>query len=70
MLKTIKYQERFRRNAVLRHPIKLTALLYLKEALLKEQYENCKGIIVIAKKFGAADFEVEDLLEDPRRTPG
>jgi len=70
MLKTIKYQERFRRNAVLRHPIKLTALLYLKEALLKEQYENCKGIIAIAKKFGAADFEVEDLLEDPRRTPG
>ena len=52
-----------------RDPVKLTALLYLKEALLTEQYENCKEFIEIAKDFGAQDFEIHYLLEDPRRKP-
>ena len=51
------------------HPLKLTALLYLKEALVREQYEKCAEIVAIAKEFGAAGFEVRDLLEDPRRSP-
>ena len=51
------------------HPVKLTALLYLKEALFREQYEKCSEIVTLAKEFGAADFEIRDLLEDPRRTP-
>jgi len=54
----------------MKHPIKLTALLYLKEALLKQRYELCPEIIAVAKEYGAADFEVSDLLEDQRRKPG
>ena len=33
------------------HPVKLTALLYLKQALQKEQYEMCSDLIAI-KTFG------------------
>ena len=47
----------------------MTALLYLKEALLNEVYENCALAIEIAKEFGAEDFEIQNLLEDPRRKP-
>ena len=53
----------------MKHPVKLSALLALKEALLQEQYEDCREIIAIAKEFGAADLEVYYLLEDPRRNP-
>ena len=52
------------------HPVKLTALLYLKDALKQERYEECAGIIAIAKEFGATEAQVRYLLEDPRRTPG
>ena len=51
------------------HPLKTTALLYLKETLIREQYEKCAEIVALAKEFGAADFEVAYLLEDPRRNP-
>ena len=51
------------------HPLKITALLYLKEALIREQYEKCAEIVALAKEFGAVDFEIRDLLEDPRRSP-
>ena len=60
----ILIREPIRKNAV-----KLTALLYLKEALLKEQYELCSDFIATAKEFGATPYEVQDLLEDPRRSP-
>ena len=59
-----------RRTRRSRHPVKLTALFYLKEALLREQYEKCSDIIAVANEFGAQLFEVQDLLEDPRRSPG
>ena len=59
-----------RRTRRTRHPVKLTALLYLKEALVREQYEKCADLITVAKEFGAQPFEVQDLLEDPRRSPG
>ena len=51
------------------HPLKVTALWYLKEALVREQYEKCAEIVALAKEFGAADFEINLLLEDPRRSP-
>ena len=51
------------------HPVKLTALLYLKQALLKEQYELCSDLIAIAREFGAKEVEIQNLLEDPRRNP-
>ena len=53
----------------MKHPIKLTALLYLKEALTQQRYENCADLIAVAKEFGAGEFEIQDLLEDPRRSP-
>ena len=49
------------------NPVALTALLYLKEALLKERYEECAGIIAVALEFGAGQNRVRWLLEDPRR---
>lgn len=52
-----------------RDPVRLTALLYLKEALLQERYESCKEIISVAYEFGATENEVQALLEDPRRNP-
>lgn len=52
-----------------KHPVKLSALLALREALLQERYEECREIIAIAKEFGAQDFEIYYLLEDPRRKP-
>ena len=59
----------FRRRITSRHPVKVTALHYLREALLNEVYEECPGAIEIAKEFGAQDFEIQNLLEDPRRKP-
>ena len=52
-----------------RDPVKLTALIYLREALISEIYENCANFIAIAKEFGALDEEIRVLLEDPRRHP-
>lgn len=54
---------------VKRDPVKLTALLYLKEALLAERFEEAPAFIRTAKEFGAQAMEIEELLEDPRRTP-
>ena len=58
---------RYRRRS--RDPVKLTALIYLREALIEERYEECAEIIAIAKEFGALDAEIRILLEDPRRHP-
>lgn len=58
---------RYRRRT--RDPVKLTALLYLREALLEERYELCPEFIAIAKEFGALDEEIRVLLEDARRHP-
>ena len=69
MIKTMPNAGEGKRTYKSHHPLKLTALLYLKEELAKERYENCAEIIALAKEFGAAIFEIEDLLEDPRRSP-
>ena len=69
MLKTIENPGEQRRSGVLKHPVKLTALLYLKEAIQKEKYEEAPEFIEIAREFGAKEREIEELLEDSRRTP-
>jgi len=51
------------------HPVKVSALWALKEALMQERYEDCREIIAIAKEFGAGEQEIYYLLEDPRRKP-
>ena len=58
---------RYRRRT--RDPVKLTALIYLREALISEQYESCADFIAVAKEFGALDEEIRVLLEDLRRHP-
>lgn len=50
-------------------PVKLTALLYLREALLEERYEECAEFIAIAIEFGAKSLEIKNILEDRRRVP-
>ena len=42
--------------------LKVTALLYLKEALRKEQYEGCPELIRTAKGFGARQSEVRKVI--------
>ncbi len=54
---------------VYKDPVRLTALLYLKEALLAERFEECREIIAIAYEFGATENDIQALLEDPRRKP-
>ena len=62
-----RYQGRPRRRP--RHPLRLTALLYLREALQQENYEECAFMIRTAMDFGAMRYEIEALVEDPRRMP-
>jgi hypothetical protein len=38
--------------------LRVTALSYLKEALVKERYEECAELIVAAKDFGASTRDV------------
>ena len=42
--------------------LKVTALLYLKEALLKEEYEGCQELVDSARKFGAQQGEVNEVI--------
>ncbi len=70
MLNTVQNPLPRRRALLSKHPVKLTALLYLKEALFNENYEICADLIRTAEEFGAREYEVRDLLEDPRRRPG
>lgn len=58
---------RYRRRT--RDPVKLTALIYLREALIAERYEDCADFIAIAKEFGAFDEEIRVLLDNPKRHP-
>ena len=72
MLKTMPNAGEDRRSRLVasrKHPVRLTALLYLKEALKQERYELCPDIISAAKEFGASSSEINYLLEDPRRSP-
>ena len=41
---------------------KVTALLYLKEALLAQEYESCKELVEIAKKFGVQQGEIDEAI--------
>ena len=42
--------------------LKATALLYLKEALVKEEYEDCSNLIQNAKDFGAEAKDINELI--------
>jgi hypothetical protein len=42
--------------------LKVTALVYLKDALVKQEFETCEELIAIAKNFGAEQSEVTDVI--------
>jgi len=42
--------------------LKITALLYLKEALITEQYEKCAELIRKAKRFGAQQEDISHVI--------
>jgi len=46
------------------HTLKQTALLYLREALRKDEYEDCAELIKNAKRFGALQAEITQLIAD------
>ncbi|MBI4313553.1 MAG: hypothetical protein HY594_01930 [Candidatus Omnitrophica bacterium] len=50
------------------HPVALTALLYLQEALRREQYEACGAYVATAREFGAPELEIHGVITEPRRS--
>ena len=52
--------------------LKLTALIYLKEALVAQRYEECAALISEAKDLGAKQSEINALIADvsPTRSGG
>ena len=47
--------------------LKATSLLYLKEALLKDEFETCAGLVQSAKRFGAQESEIKEVLAEAVR---
>ena len=44
--------------------LKATALLYLQDALVSEQYEDAPELIATAKKFGAQQGEISKVIAE------
>ena len=42
--------------------LKVTSLIYLKDALINEKYEDCKELVRAARKFGAQQRDVRRVL--------
>ena len=47
----------------LNQPLKVTSLLYLKEALNAEAYEKCAEILGVAKEFGVPQEEITKAVQ-------
>lgn len=43
--------------------LKATALIYLKDALDNQDYEECEELIQKAKKFGATQNDIDEILQ-------
>jgi hypothetical protein len=48
--------------------LRVTALSYLKEALVKERYEECADLIAAAKRFGATGRDIRVTIARGVRT--
>ncbi len=44
--------------------LKETALLYFNDALLKQTYEECEELLSFARKFGATQDEINEVITD------
>ena len=51
-----------RSSSSLNEILKVTALLYLKEALFREEYEGCQELVDSARKFGAQQGEINEVI--------
>jgi hypothetical protein len=47
--------------------LKATSLLYFKEALFNEEYEDCKELVRLAKRFGARKGDIREVIADSNR---
>jgi len=47
--------------------LKATSLLYFKEALFNEEYEDCRELIRIAKRFGARQTDIRRVIDQSNR---
>lgn len=50
------------------HPVALTALLYLQDAVRKERYEECAAMVAAAREFGVPELDIYGVLVEPRRS--
>ena len=48
-------------------PVMVTALIYLRDALRAEKYEECAICVKIAQDFGASPADLRPILENPFR---
>ena len=55
-------QPKKERTTSVDHPVKVTSLCYLKEALIQEKYEDCRSIVDIAREFGAESSEIKKII--------
>ena len=60
-VKTIVKQDEVQRKEVL-HPVHLTALAYLCEAVNEERYEECSELVQTAKEIGVREDLIHKLL--------
>ena len=44
------------------HPVKITALHYMREMIETERYEDLPELLVIAREFGATEWEIRIAL--------
>ena len=50
-------------NAILEDEVlKATALLYFKDALVKQEYETCAELAAVAREHGAAQSEINEVI--------
>ena len=47
--------------------LKATSLLYFKEALFNEKYEDCMELIRLAKRFGARQGDIRRVIAESNR---
>ncbi len=50
--------------------LKVTALLYFKEALVNQAYESCQELVDLAKGFGASKGEIKQVIAAVIRDKG
>ncbi len=48
--------------------LKVTSLLYFKDALLNQHYEDCAELILAAKSFGAQSGEISRIIAETAGT--